>query len=213
MDSVNQYLLTSIPQQEKWILTLEEFAQTHRVPIMEPISMNFLTQLVRIKKPKSILEIGTAIGYSALRMHQAYPLTKITTIEKNHEMYEYASKHIFEQQKSEHIQLILGDALEAINDLGSQGKMFDFIFIDAAKGQYKNFFELVQPLLRDEGIIVCDNVLFKGYVANENKADNIRLKKMANKIRSFNEWLLNQKDYHTSIIPIGDGISISTKII
>ncbi len=212
MDSVKQYILNSLPQQEKWIETLEEFANVNRIPIMEPISMGFLTQLVRIKKPQSILEIGTAIGYSALRMQQAYPLTKITTIEKNPKMFELATKHIDEQGKSEHIHLILGDALEAIKDLVAQDEKFDFIFIDAAKGQYKNFFELVQPLLQNEGIIVCDNILFKGYVADESKVDNLRYKKLANKIRQFNQWLLDHEEYQTSILPIGDGITVSTKI-
>jgi len=110
------------------------------------------------------------------------------------------------------IEIIHGDALQSIEKLISRGDTYDFIFIDAAKGQYKKFFTLVEPLIQSGGIIVCDNILFKGYVANPAKSDNVRLQKLANKIRSFNEWVMEQPNYHSSIIPIGDGISISVKI-
>src|SRR5699024_9691158 len=113
-------------------------------------------QLVRVKQPQSILEIGTAIGYSALRMNEAYPSAKITTIEKNKDMYHRALNNIQLHDKLQQIKVIHGDAIEVINKF-KKDTIFDFIFIDAAKGQYKRYFEAVQPFLQREGMIVCDN--------------------------------------------------------
>lgn len=212
MDSIKNYVNEIIPKGTEWMCSLENYASEHRVPIMEKDSMHFLTQLVRIKQPASILEIGTAIGYSALRMHEACGSATITTLEKNETMYNQAVANIHAQGKSEQIHVLLGDAEQSLEELTAQKASFDFIFIDAAKGQYKNYFTLVQPLIRPHGIIVCDNVLFKGYVADEKKNDNKRLQKIAVKVRSFNAWLMEQGDYHTSIIPVGDGVSISVKL-
>ena len=212
MDKLKQYIKETTPKTEGWLCSLEQYASEHRVPIMEKESMNFLTQLIRIHQPASILEIGTAIGYSALRMHEVQPMATITTIEKSDAMYQLAVENIKTKQKVNKIEIIHGDALQSIEKLISRGDTYDFIFIDAAKGQYKKFFTLVEPLIQSGGIIVCDNILFKGYVANPAKSDNVRLQKLANKIRSFNEWVMEQPNYHSSIIPIGDGISISVKI-
>src|SRR5699024_11673920 len=99
--------------------------------------------------------------------------------------------------------------LEKITSLYTNDVLYDFIFIDAAKGKYQEFFELVQPLVKKDTVIVCDNTLFKGYVADEHKLDNKRLHKLARKIRSFNEWVMKQEEYHSSIVPIGDGLTIS----
>lgn len=211
MDKISKYLLEHIPNRDGFFRSLEQYAEENRVPIMDPVSINFLTQLVRMKQPKEILELGTAIGYSALRMHEAYPMTTITTIERNVEMYRLAIENIEKTNKNEHIQVILGDALEVLEDLKNNHRLYDFIFIDAAKGQYQKFFSAVKTMLNKDGIIVCDNVLFKGIVVDEKKTDQVRLQKIAKKVRHFNEWLVTQNDFHTSIIPIGDGLSISVK--
>lgn len=211
MDSVTDYLRQTVPERKKWMTELESYAHEHQIPVMEPVSLHFLTQLVRMKKPQTILEIGTAIGYSALRMHNAYPTSQITTIEKNETMYQLALENIKKQEKESSIDIIFGDALEEVNVLALNNKAFDIIFIDAAKGQYKRFFELVQPLLKKDGIIICDNILFRGYVVDDSTVNNKRLQNLAKKIRDFNEWLTRNENYHTSIIPIGDGVSISIK--
>src|SRR5690625_4945029 len=114
MDSVTKYLQQTVPERKKWMTELETYAHEHRIPVMEPVSLHFLTQLVRMKKPMTILEIGTAIGYSALRMHDAYPSTQITTIEKNESMYQIALENIKRQDKESEIEIILGDALEEV---------------------------------------------------------------------------------------------------
>src|SRR5699024_5848903 len=110
------------------------------------------------------------------------------------------------------IEVLPGDAVDHLINLHQTGYSFDFGFIDAAKAQYENFFKLSESLLQENGLIVCDNVLFRGFVANPEKAESPRLQKIANKINHFNTWLMNHKGYDTSIIPIGDGISISKKL-
>lgn len=210
-EELNAYLLHTLPTEEPWMVELRKYASAYHVPIMEPISMNFLTQLVRMKQPKRMLEIGTAIGYSALRMANACSDTSITTIEKDEEMYEQAIKNINQFDKYEQIDIKHGDAIEVIQSLYKANHTYDFIFIDAAKGKYQQFFELVQPLVSDDVMIVCDNILFRGYVANPSNTDNKRLQKLAKKISNFNDWLMMQENYHSSIIPIGDGLTISIR--
>src|SRR5699024_2543080 len=139
MDKVVQYLQQTVPDHGTFYQKLEQYALENRIPIMEPVSMNFLTQLIRIKQPFKILELGTAIGYSALRMLEANPLATITTIERNEEMYRQANDNIQKANKQDDIQILLGDAIEVVQELVTEGNKFDFIFIDAAKGQYKQF--------------------------------------------------------------------------
>jgi|SRR5690625_3691312 len=211
MNNINQYLLKTLPSVKEWVLQLEQQAQEQRVPIMDPISMNYVMQLIRLSQPKKILEIGTAIGYSALRMHEASPYTEIISIEKNRQMYEMAIENISKVSNQDQIDVIYGDAEIELTKQSLLDQSFDFIFIDAAKGKYKQFFELAQPLIANKGVIVCDNVLFRGYVVDESKTEHKRFHKLATKLREFNSWLSNHTDYHTSIVPIGDGISISIK--
>lgn len=212
MDKLKNYLLELTPERNDLMCSLEQYANKNGVPIMEPVSMDFLTQLIRMHQPSTILEIGTAIGYSALRMHEVQPTATITTLEKNTHMYETALANIKSQNKEASIKVIHGDALETIDQLVAKDEKYDFIFIDAAKGQYERYFTSVQPLTKEQSTIVCDNILFKGYVADASKNDNARLQQLANKIRDFNYWLMEQTNYHTTIIPVGDGVSISVKL-
>lgn len=211
MDNLETYLLQHVPERLGLLDDLEKYAQTHQVPIMDPVSMNFLTQLVRIHKPKRILEIGTAIGYSALRMLEAQPNAKLITIEKNESMYELAKQNIDLHHNLFDITVKHGDAINVIEELLAKEITFDFIFIDAAKAQYKKYFEAVQALTDDHTVIVCDNILFKGYVVDETKVEQKRLLSLTKKIQQFNTWLIAQTNYQTSIVPIGDGMSISVK--
>lgn len=207
---LNNYLVKHLPHTEDWVKDLEKQAKIDHVPIMDPIGINFLMQLIRLHKPHKILEIGTAIGYSALRMSEANPSSKITTIERDDNRFEQAVQNIKLLNKDNTIEIIHGDALEVLIELADNGDQYDCIFIDAAKGQYMRFFELSQPLLAENGLIVTDNVLFKGHVYDPN-FEHPRHKKMVEKIRAYNEWLVNHPDYITTILPIGDGVAISVK--
>ncbi|WP_071395856.1 O-methyltransferase [Bacillus tuaregi] len=208
-DKIQAYIENLIPDRPDFFIQMEAYASENNVPIMELAGMEAMLQFLRLTQPERILEVGTAIGYSALRMADALPNARITTIERDVERAALAQQYIKQLGKEEQIELIIGDALEVEADVASSSP-YDVIFIDAAKGQYKKFFELYSGYLTEQGIIVTDNVLFKGLVAEE-QIESKRTANLVKKIRQFNEWLMKHSDYHTVIIPVGDGVAISKK--
>lgn len=208
-DEIQQYINLLIPNRSDIFQRMEKDAEENNVPIMEATGMEALLQVLRIGQPRSILEVGTAIGYSALRMVDAVPNSRVVTIERDEERFRKAEKYIEMAGKTEQIHLIKGDALEVediIKDLGP----YDAIFIDAAKGQYKRFFEIYSNYLSDNGLIITDNVLFKGLVC-EPHIENRRIRSLVKKINEFNEWIMSHPEYDTVILPVGDGVAISKK--
>ncbi|MBO8155988.1 MAG: O-methyltransferase [Bacillaceae bacterium] len=203
------YLLTTIQPKDPLIRRLEQDAKEDHVPIMDPIGIELLLQLIRVQKPDKILEIGTAIGYSAIRMAQSHPKTYVVTIERDEARAEEAIENMKQADLTDRIKLIIGDALEVEEEV-RESAPFDFVFIDAAKGQYQQFFKIYAKYIPSGGMVVSDNVLFKGYVSGE-ASGNQRLEKIGDKIRSYNEWLIKHPDFYTTIVPVGDGIAISVK--
>lgn len=208
-DKLQRYLEEMVPERNDLLMEMESYAKEHKVPIMEIEGIEAMLQILRIKQPKTILEVGTAIGYSALRMVYECPQSRIVTLERDAERYEQAEMFIAKSGKADQILLIKGDALEKELEVKEHG-LYDVIFIDAAKGQYKRFFELYSKYLNNEGLIITDNVLFKGLVYEE-EIDNKRIRNMVRKINDFNQWLMTHEEYHTVILPIGDGVAISRK--
>ncbi|MGG3738822.1 O-methyltransferase [Aeribacillus pallidus] len=206
---IESYIASFIREKSSLFLEMEQYAKEQNVPIMESVGMEALLQFLRLQQPKTILEIGTAIGYSALRMAYALPNTTVVTIERDKKRYEEALLYIQRSDASDRVKPIFGDALEVFDTVKEWGP-FDAIFIDAAKGQYQKFFELYERLLTSEGSIYSDNVLFKGLVVAE-EFDNKRIKQLVKKIRAYNEWLMHHPSYHSIILPVGDGIAISKK--
>jgi predicted O-methyltransferase YrrM len=203
------YLDSLIPSRSGLLLEMEKYAKEHKVPIMEPEGIEVLLQILRLQNPQSILEVGTAIGYSALRMSEAVPDARIVTIERDVERSAVAREYINRAAKEEQIVLVEGDALQAA-EIVAKHRPFDIIFIDAAKGQYKRFFELYETFLKNNGVIITDNVLFKGLVAEEEESiEPKRIRSMVKKIKDYNKWLMSNQKYHTVILPIGDGVAIS----
>ncbi|MDU2582217.1 MAG: O-methyltransferase [Anaerococcus hydrogenalis] len=187
-------------------LDLKNYGNSNNIPIMKLETKEFLKTLVIIQKPKKILEIGTAIGYSSL-LFSKYSDASITTIEKSEKMYEIAKSNFKKYKKD--INIINMDAKKALNNI-NQG--FDFVFIDANKSQYEYYFNKALSLLNKNGIIVCDNILFRGQITNDNIVNKRDITIVKN-LRKFLSYITNLDDYVTSIIPIGDGISISTRRI
>lgn len=185
---------------------LRKFGIENNIPIMKLETKEFLKSLLIIKKPKNILEIGSAIGYSSL-LYSKYTGANITTIEKSEKMYEIAKSNFKKYGKD--INIINMDAKKALNNI-NQG--FDFVFIDANKSQYKYYFDKSISLLNKNGIIVCDNILFRGEIANDNIVDKRDITIVKN-LRKFLSYITDLDEYITSIIPIGDGISLSTRRI
>lgn len=203
------YVDSLIPDREPMISEIEQFAKENNIPIMELVSIEALIQILNFIKPKKILEIGTAIGYSAIRMAKALPTTKIITVERDEKRYEQALYYIEKTCTSNQIDVILGDASKDLPSIKVHQDI-DVLVIDAAKGQNKRFFEQYEPLLANGGVIITDNVLFKGFVA-EKHIDSRSLRGIVNKINAYNEWLKQHPSYHTVFLPIGDGIAISKK--
>lgn len=187
---------------------MKDYAKENDVPIIQDEGLAFLESIVAVKRPKRILEIGSAIGYSASRMSMVCG-SEVVTIERDPKMYEEACKNINRLGLANKVRIIFKDALDALEDVGEE--KFDMIFIDAAKGQYTNFFNLYAPLLSDDGVIVTDNMLFHGLVLSDDEIKSRSLRGLVRKLRNYHNFLLDNKDYKTSIFNIGDGMSITTK--
>ena len=185
---------------------IEKYAEEHNVPIMQKSGINFLTKFIAENNIKNILEIGSAIGYSAIKMALVNDKIKVTTIEKDDERYLMALKNIKEFDLEKRITLISGDALNV--ELEDK---YDLIFIDAAKGQYIKFFEKYSNNLKKNGVIVSDNLDFHGLVEQEERIPSKNLRQLVNKIRNYIDFLKNNTEFTTKFYKIGDGISISTK--
>ncbi|MCP3762649.1 O-methyltransferase [Domibacillus sp. A3M-37] len=208
-DDIHDYIESLLTPREGLLDEMEQYAAEHRVPIMEPVGIDTLLAVLKLQNPARLLEIGTAIGYSALRMTAAVPGLRVTTLERDEDRFEKANQYISRSGDQDRIHILFGDALELAEKAAEDGP-FDAIFIDAAKGQYRRFFELYAPMLKQGGVIYSDNVLFKGYAAGVD-APTKRIEKMVQKITDYNQWLMAHPGYDTSIIPSGDGIAISIK--
>ncbi|MGD7009807.1 O-methyltransferase [Metabacillus sp. 84] len=209
--TLHAYIESMIPERSGPIKDMESYAQEHGVPIMEAAGMEVLLQFLRIHSPLRILEIGTAIGYSAIRMASAVPKASIVSIERDQDRYDQALLRTKQSDLSSRIRIYFGDALEIHDQIRNEGP-FDALFIDAAKGQYQRFFELYEPMLNNGGMIITDNILFKGLVAEEqDHIDNKRIRSLVKKIAGYNSWLMSHQGFDTCIIPVGDGIAVSIK--
>ncbi|MDE5413742.1 O-methyltransferase [Alkalihalobacterium chitinilyticum] len=206
---IDAYIESLICERNELLIEMEQLAKEQQVPIMELVGIETLLQLLRMKQPKSILEIGTAIGYSAIRMAQAVDDVKIITIERDEPRYKQALEFVERANVSDQVEIIFGDALHVGEQLELYAP-FDVLFIDAAKGQYEKFFQIYEPLVRPGGLIISDNVLFRGLVAEE-YIENKNHAGMAKKLRRYNEWLMKNEQFTTTILPVGDGIALSIK--
>ena len=183
---------------------LEKYAKENNVPIIQKDGLNFIVDYIKNNNIKKILEIGTAIGYSAINMALINPEIQITTIERNKEMYDKAHLNIKKFNLEKRINIIFGDALTTkIN-----GK-YDLIFIDAAKAQYIKFFEKYKVNLNKNGIIITDNLNFHGLTNNIENIQSKNLKALVKKINNYKEFLKENQEFNTKFYEIGDGIAVS----
>ena len=203
------YILSLDKDESPLIRTIEQEAVRDYVPIIRKESRNLLRVLLKIKKPGRVLEVGTAIGFSAILMGECLPDdSHITTIEKYEKRIPVARENFKRAGMEEKITLIEGDASEVLKELSGS---FDFIFMDAAKGQYIHFFPEVMRLLRSGGILVSDNVLQDGDVVESRYAVVRRNRTIHSRMREY-LWTLKHMDgLETIVLPIGDGITVSVK--
>lgn len=207
---LNQDYLTQLHQiLDTNIENLRSYAEDNQVPIVDKLTLDMIKQLIRMNHTKQILEIGTAIGYSSMQFASVANDIEVTTIERNEDMLAQARHHFQEYHYEEQIRLIEGDALE-MYDIVSD-RLYDMIFIDAAKAQSKKFFELYTPLLRKGGLVVTDNVLYHGFVSNIDIVRSRNVRQMVKKVQQYNQWLMNQSGYTTNFLNMDDGLAISIK--
>lgn len=185
---------------------IERYAKEERVPIMMKDGIEYLCNYIKEHKIKRILEIGSAIGYSAIKMALVADDIMITTIEKDEKRYNVAVDNINKFNLSNRINIILGDALETEID----GE-YDLIFIDASKGNNINFFNKYSKNLSSYGIIITDNLLFHGLVRDENLIQTKNQRGIIRKIKQFVEFLDNNLEFSTEYLDVGDGIAISRR--
>lgn len=203
---VEKYVRSLVPVREEYYTTLEEYAKVNNVPIVQPEVAKFIEVLIKTSGTKSILEIGTAIGYSASLFADAMgENSRLVTIELREKSYEIAKSNIAKREFETDFEFLLGDGREVLEKIDEK---FDMIFIDAAKGHYQVFYDLCIAKLKKGGIIVSDNVLYKGMIATDEYVVR-RQKTIVKRMRNYLSFISDHPDLTTSVIPFGDGVAIS----
>ncbi len=202
------YLAFLRNEKDELTLEMEKFAKEHKVPILNWNAAQLLLFLIQSKRPKRVLEIGTAIGYSSILAAKVLRKKSVLhTIEKSRDNIKLAGEYIKRAQLADKIKIIEGDALKIMPELK---KKYDFIFLDADKQDYEKLFEHSIPLLKRNGILFIDNLLWHGCVAY--KRIPAKEKKSTDIIRNFNRLFMESKLLKSAIFPIGDGVGIGIKL-
>ncbi|GKV68008.1 SAM-dependent methyltransferase [Sporosarcina sp. NCCP-2716] len=189
---------------------MEAYAEENRVPIMDRSGLDTFIGLLTIQQPARLLEIGSAIGYSAIRLAQGFQDLHVSTIERDDERHAKAEEYIGKAHLGERITLFHDDAL-LFDTRELPFPHYDALFIDAAKGQYKRFFEKYEPCVPSGGIIYCDNMFMHGLAFLEDGDIPKRSRTMIRNLKSFTEWIMAHPGFRTSLLPVGDGILIARK--
>lgn len=207
---IEAYIRNLAPERPAFMVEMEKYAVDNYVSIIPPEVAQFLTFLVRLRQARKVLEIGTAIAYSTIWLAWAVAPWDghVTTIEINDRRAKTALKNIREAQLEDRITLLKGHAVDIIPGLQDT---YDFIFIDAAKGQYQWFFEELYPRLEPGGLLVADNVLAEGKVVMPDEELRHRQKTAVRRLRDYLGMITSHPSLETTIIPLGDGIAISLK--
>lgn len=192
---------------KKIVSEIEEYAEDNKVPIMQREGILYLTSYIAKNDIHNILEIGTAIGYSAIMMAYTKEDIHITSIERDEKRYLEALRNVKRLELEDKITLIFNDAFNVSFD-----EKFDLIFIDAAKAQNTKFFEKFQSNLNDNGTIITDNMKFHGLIDKKEEEIKSRdLRGLVRKVKDYKKFLENNKSFDTEFVDVGDGIAISIK--
>ena len=207
-DKVENYIRETLKPSQGLLRDLEVYAEENSVPIIHKEVADLLRVLLKLKRPKKILELGCAIGYSSLFFADVLDGdVEIVTTERNPLMLEKAQENIKKAGMEDSIKILVGDAEETLKDLEGS---FDMIFIDAAKGHYKMFFDMLIGKLNHGGIVISDNILYKGMIASDDYVVR-RKKTIVKRMRTYLDYICDLEGISTSLIPIGDGLAISYK--
>lgn len=206
LKEANEYIISKIKENDELILEMEKYAREYNVPIVTKEVAEYLKFIVKSNGIKNILEVGTAIGYSGILMAKEIEKNggKLYTIEIDEERYNLAQEN-FKKSGLNNIVSIKGDAVEEIKKIDEK---FDFVFIDASKGHYMEFFEDSYKLLNKDGIIFIDNIMFRGYLYKEYPK---RFKTIVRRLNEFIEYLYSRDGGEFVLLPFGDGIGLFRK--
>ena len=206
-DIQQTYLSSFRKKPDELVEEMEKYARENHIPILAWQSADLIEQLVLMKDPKRVLELGTAIAYTTIRVaHNLKDKSAIHTIEKSTDNISKAKEFIQRSEVASKIKVLEGNA---INIMPQLKKKYDFIFLDADKEDYKRLFDYSLVLLRRGGILVVDNLLWHGFAAAAKVPKEY--KESTKHIREFNELFMNQPNLKSLIIPIGDGLGIGVK--
>lgn len=186
---------------------MRAFADEFDIPIIDDSGLETVLQFLQLKKPKRILEIGSAIGYWST-MVARHTGADVVTIERDAGNYAKAVEYIAKSSVANQVKIYQADALE-FDDQLLAGQTFDVIFIDAAKSAYQRFFEKYEPFLASDGLMISDNLLFHGHIFTDKNDLGRNLRDLTRKIKTYSNWLAEHPDYETIFLPLGDGIAFS----
>ena len=201
-----RYLRDLLPKRRGLTEEMEQYAKKFDIPVSQPESIKLLEVLIHIGQIKKALEIGCAIGYSSICMAYA-GCTHIDSIEISEVMAEAAKKNIEKAGLTDAVHLHIGDARDILPEMKGE---YDMIFIDAAKGQYGEFFPHCMRMLKHGGILISDNVLYKGMTATDELLQHRKIT-IVRRLRKYLEMLSETEELETSVLPVGDGVAISYK--
>ncbi|MBR2500466.1 MAG: O-methyltransferase [Clostridia bacterium] len=205
-DYISEYLKNTVKKESPYLEELYVYARENHIPVIQKEAGRFLGFMVALTGAEKILEVGTAIGFSAMLMYDASEKkAHITTIERDEEMFLNARINIKKYGAKENIKTVFGDASEVLDEISGP---FDMIFIDAAKGQSGVFFRKCLAKIKKGGLIITDNVLYGGMIAND-ELSRRKHRTITNKMRDFLTMLSNSENLDTAIIPIGDGMALT----
>lgn len=208
---ITEYLHSLETSRGELLDTIEKKAIEDGVPIIRSETAALLRSLTAALRPENVLEIGTAVGYSALQMCQVMPENcHITTIEKYEKRIPEAKENFRKAGEESRITFLEGDADMWLKEL--KGKQFDLVFMDAAKGQYLNWLPLLLDLMPVGAVLISDNVLQDGDVVQSRFAVQRRNRTIHSRMREYLYELKHMEEFETAVIPIGDGVTISTRI-
>lgn len=209
-DKVSEYINSYYMPLDDELAELRSKSEENRIPIILKETEVFLRSLLLTKKPGKILEIGTATGYSAGFFAKLLPEAQIVTIESFDERYAIASENFKVLGVDNRVKIILGKGEEVLESLAESGESgFDFVFIDAAKSFYIDFFTKAEKLCTDDAVIVADNVLMRAMTASDEFDTRKRYKTNVRHLREFVDFLMSSEKHYTSILAVGDGVSIT----
>ena len=188
-DIISAYLGNFYVNDNNKLMELRAFAESRYVPIIQKDTEGLLRALLKLKKPAMVLEIGTAVGYSSCVFADCCGC-HVTTIEADEDMAAAADMNIKELGFGDKIRLLRGDARSVLRELAEPDlRKYDFVFIDAAKSHYREFWDLIIPLMKEDGIIVCDNILMKGMTASDEFDTKKRYRTSIRKMREFVQYI------------------------